>query len=211
MRRRTDRGQSRMTRSSRTAGALPLILLACGGCGLLPFPTNIAGLVQGAADPQGTRILASVTTTNPDTGLPVHLSGTITGESTGTYEEEILEVYFDADGVPLAALSRSIATFSSPEIGTITTLNLIIVVDFIFAIDDLGAPMLDDQGAPIVIGLVTASAGEIITGTGAFEGMTGQLHSDSVLMLIGGDFDLGIVDSELVLTLEAPQAAGEAK
>ena len=155
MRRRTNDADSRTTRSSRIAGALSLILLACGGCGILSFPTNIAGLVQGAGDAEGTRILASVTTTNPDTGLPVQLSGTITGESTGTYEEEILEVYFDADGVPLAALSRSIATFSAPEAGTITTLNLIVVVDFIFAMDDLGVPMLDDQGAPIVVGLET--------------------------------------------------------
>ena len=210
MRRRTNRAESRTTRSSRMAGALPLILMACGGCGLLPFPTNIAGLVQGAGDAEGTRVLASVTAVNPDTGLPTQLSGTITGESTGTYQEEILEVYFDSDGAPLAALSRSIATFSFPESGTITTLNLIIVVDFIFATDELGNPMLDEQGTPIVIGLETASAGEVITGTGAFGGMTGQLHSDSVLMLMGGDFDLGIVDSELVLTLEAPQAAVEA-
>ncbi len=195
----------RPKRTSALLCALPGILLACSGCGLLAGLTDVAGLVDDASDP---RIVADVTAVSAETGLPTQLSGAVSGEYAGQYDEEILEVYLDANGVPIAALSRSILTLDTPDTGTLTSVNLIVVVDFVFATDDAGAPLLDDQGAPIAIGLISASTGEIITGTGAFEGATGQLHSDSTIMFTGGDLGLGTLDSTLTLTLDQSVTVG---
>lgn len=200
IRRRVPRGLA--------AAVLPIILLTCGGCGLLLLPTDIAGFVSGAEPADGTQIAADVTVANADTGLPTQLAGSVTGEYEAAYAEEMLEVYFDDNGVPIAALSRSVLTFSGTEAGSIISLNLIVVLDFVFATDASGAPMLDEQGAPIVIGLETAAAGQIIAGTGAYEGVTGELHADSTLMFVGGAANLGTVESDVTLILNDDQTAG---
>jgi hypothetical protein len=135
--------------------------------------------------------------------LPTALSGTVSGQFEGTYNEEILEVFFGSDGTPLAALSRAEFTADSPDGGTLVTLNLIVVADLIVLTDETGAPVLDELGAPIVTGLQTAALGEIIYATGVFEGVTGQLHTDSVLNLTGGEFGLGALESDFVLTLDS--------
>ncbi|MCH7870333.1 MAG: hypothetical protein IID33_01405, partial [Planctomycetes bacterium] len=199
MRPRTEHDIRWPRRTSALLCAIPCILLACGGCGLLAFPTDIAGIVQDANEPQ---IVADVSAVSPDTGLPTQLSGAVSGEYAGRYDEEILEVYFDGSGVPIAALSRSVLTLDTPDTGTLISINLIVVLDFVFATDDQGTPILDDLGAPIAIGLISASTGEIISGTGAFEGATGELHSNSTIMLVGGELGLGTLDSTLTLTLD---------
>ena len=205
MRPRTEHDIRWPRRTSALLCAIPCILLACGGCGLLAFPTDIAGLVEDSNEP---RIVADVTAVSPETGLPTQLSGAVSGEYAGRYDEEILEVFMDGNGVPIAALSRSVLTLDAPDAGTLISINLIVVLEFIFATDDAGAPLLDDQGAPIAIGLISASTGEIITGTGAFEGATGQLHSDSTIMFMGGDLGLGTLDSTLTLTLDQSVTVG---
>lgn len=187
------------------AGVLPIILLACGGCGLFSLPTDIAGFVLGAEPTDGTQIVADVTTTDADTGLPTQLAGSVSGEYYGTYDEEILEFYFDDDGVPIAALSRSVFMLTGPEAGIIVSLNLIVVVDFVFATDTSGALLLDVEGAPMVIGLETAASGQIIRGSGAYEGAIGELHTDSTLMFVGGAANLGTIDSDFTLTLDGEQ------
>lgn len=205
MRPRTEYDIRRPRRTSALLCAVPCILLACGGCGLLAFPTDIAGLVEDSNEP---RIVADVTAVSPETGLPTQLSGAVSGEYAGRYDEEILEVYFDGSGVPIAALSRSVLTLDTPDTGTLISINLIVVLDFVFATDDAGAPILDDLGAPIAIGLISASTGEIISGTGAFEGATGELHSNSTIMLVGGELGLGTLDSTLTLTLDQNTLVG---
>jgi hypothetical protein len=68
--------------------------------------------------------------------------------------------------------------------------------------------LLDEQGAPIIIGLETAATGHIIAGTGAYEGVTGELHADSTLMFVGGAANLGTVESDVTLILIDDQTAG---
>lgn len=184
-----------------------LALLGSSGCGFISFPFDIASLVEGALAETESTIVASVTATDPNTGLPTTLSGTVSGQFEGTYDEEILEVFFDSEGTPLAALSRAEFTADSPNDGTLFSLNLIVVSDLVVLTDETGAPVLDELGAPIVSGLQTAALGEIIYGTGVFEGVTGQLRTDSVLNLTGGDFGLGSLESDFVVTLDSDAAS----
>ncbi len=176
-------------------------LLVSGGCGAPLFPWDSAGGVVDAQNLTGTssRIVASVTERSPQTGLPTTLSGTVSGRYAGAYHEEILEVYFDSTGAPIAALSESQFTLDS---GTFASLNLILVVDPIVSTDGTGSPVLNEQGAPIVVGLQTSSTGQIIHGTGSFAGATGELHTESTLLLSGGDSGMGSVDAELTVSLD---------
>jgi hypothetical protein len=186
--------------------AAHLFLLAATGCGILPFPMDTSGVVQGSLGAADSRIVASVTATSPETGLPTSLSGTVSGQYEGTYQEEILDVFFDSTGAPIAALSRSQFTLDTPDGGTLVSLNLVVVADLIPLTDATGSAVLDEQGAPTITGLQSAATGEIIHGTGAFAGATGELHTDTVLYFTGGDFELGSVESELVITLDADAA-----
>ncbi len=181
---------------------LPLALLACSGCGFLPFQSGTLGLVEGLLATTESSIDASVTAVSPDTGLPTTLSGTLSGQFQGTYQEQMLEVFFDATGVPVAAISRSEFTVDAPASGTLYSLNFVVVVDLILLTDDSGAPIVDAQGLPTVIGLHSAATGEIIHGTGDFAGVTGQLHTDSTLYLTGGDAGLGSLESDFVVELD---------
>ncbi len=201
MSRRIDRFPCSSNRLALLLGAMQFSLLASGGCSILPFPTDLLSVVQGSLDPTGSRIAASVTAAAPETGLPTTLSGSVSGKYEGTYDEEILEIFFDGEGCPIAALSRSEFTIDAPNEGTLISLNLIVVVDTILLTDEAGNPVLDEQGAPIVSGLQTSAAGQIIHGTGAFEGATGELHTESVLTFLGGDFGMGGVESDLLVTL----------
>jgi hypothetical protein len=203
MSQRTDRFSCGAGRLALLLGVMQLPLLASSGCGILPFPTDVLSLVQGSQEPTDSRIEASVTAAAPETGMPTTLSGSVSGEFEGTYEEEILEVFFDGAGVPIAALSRSQFAIDAPDEGTLISLNLIVVVDTILLTDEAGTPVLDEQGGPIVSGLQTSAAGQIIHGAGAFEGATGELHTESVLTFLGGDFGLGAVESDLFVTLQA--------
>jgi len=205
--RRIDRFPCGPNRLALLLGAIQLPLLAAGGCGILPFPTDLASLIEGSLEATPSGIVASVTATAPETGMPTTLSGSVSGQYEGTYQEEILEVFFvDGAGAPIAALSRSQFTLGSPGEGTLVSLNLIVVVDTIILTDEAGAPVLDEQGAPLVTGLQTSATGEIIYGTGAFEGATGELHTESVLTFLGGDFGMGAVESDLLVTLDAEAA-----
>lgn len=183
-------------------GGLQLaLLLSLSGCGALPSPTDLGSLVEGLLESKDSRIVASVTAKSEDTGLPTVLSGTVCGQFGGTYDEEILAVFFDGQGKPNAALSRSQLTFDAPNEGTLISLNLVVVVDMIFATDENGAPVLDQGGTPVVSGLRSSATGQIIYGSGIFEGATGEIHADSVLSLVGGDFGMGFVESDLSVDL----------
>jgi hypothetical protein len=183
--------------------ALPFGWLALGGCGTPLLPWDGAfGTVEGQAL-TSSRIVASVTERSPETGLPTTLSGTVSGRYAGTYHEEILEVYSDSTGAPIAALSKSDFTL---DLGTFTSLNLIVVVEPIVSTDASGSPVLTEQGTPVVIGLRTSSTGEIIHATGSFAGATGELHTESTLLLSGGDSGLGAVDAELTVSLDTDVA-----
>jgi len=181
--------------------AAALLLWACAGCGSLCDLTD-GSLFGDLFGPASSTIAASVTAT-AETGLPTTLSGDVSGQFQGTYREDILEVYFDATGAPIAALSRSEFTFDSPTAGTLVGLNQVVVLEPIVATDESGAPLLNEQGQPIVAGLRTSATGTIISGTGGFAGRTGELHTESALLFTGGDFGLGSVDSDLVITLDA--------
>lgn len=184
---------------------MPLGLLVCAGCGALPLPTDLAGLtslVDGSTEETSSLIDADVTAVSTVTGLATSLAGTVSGQYSGSYAEEILEVYFDATGMPIAALSRSQFTLDAPDSGTLTTFNLVVINELIFLTADDGTPMLDESGMPIATGLLSASTGQIIAGTGAFEGVTGVLHSDSVVAFTGGSSGLGSVVADLVVTLD---------
>ncbi|MFQ5805733.1 MAG: hypothetical protein ACE5I3_04700 [Phycisphaerae bacterium] len=183
-----------------------MVLLVSSGCGILPLPSDVASLIEGSLEATESSIVASVTATEAGTGLPTTLSGTVSGQYEGTYEEEILEVFFDSTGAPIAAISRSQFIVDSPAQGTLISLNLIVVVDIIVLTDESGAPVLDEQGAPVVSGLQTSATGEIIHGTGIFEDATGDLHAESVLSFLGGDFEMGSLESDLVITLDAAAA-----
>lgn len=184
---------------------MPLVLLVYAGCGALPFPTDLSdltSLVEGSTEAIESRIDADVTAVSTVTGLATSLAGTVSGQYSGSYTEEILEVYFDATGVPIAALSRSQFTLDAPDSGTLTTFNLVVINELIFLTGDDGTPMLDESGMPIATGLLSASTGQIIAGSGAFEGATGVLHSDSVVSFTGGSSGLGSVVADLVVTLD---------
>lgn len=190
-------------------GAIPFALLTSAGCGVFTLPLSLNGLdglVGGSTVTEASLIAASVTATSAETGLPTTLSGVVSGLYEGTYQEEILEVFFDASGAPIAALSRSVFTLTEPREGTLTTLNLIIVSANILLTDATGAPVLDANGLPTVIGLQTSSAGDIIHGTGMYDGATGQIHSDTTLLLTGGDAAMGSVESDLTVNLELSTA-----
>jgi len=204
--RRTRRFLGGSRRLALLLGGIQLLLLASSGCGTLPWPADVLSLIEGSLEATESRIMASVTATAPETGLPITLSGVVSGRYEGTYEEEILEVFFDSNGAPIAAFSRSQFTVDSVDQGTLISLNFIVVVDAIVLTDGAGAPVLDEQGAPIVSGLQTSATGEIIHATGDFEGATGELHTESVLTFLGGDFGMGSVDSELLVTLDAEAA-----
>ncbi|HEY3245318.1 MAG TPA: hypothetical protein VGM03_18405 [Phycisphaerae bacterium] len=182
--------------------ALPLLLLA-GGCGILPG-TVIPGRRRPVAPSDQTRqarIAGEVTRIDPVTSLPRELSGTVSGSFSGDYQEEILDVYFDQTGTPIAGLSRSQFTFVGTQAGTLTTLNLISVTEMIVVMDEAGEPILDAQGNPMVTGLRSAATGEIIHGDGAFSGAKGTLHSDSVIMFASGASGLGTLDTQLDVQL----------
>ncbi|HUU98819.1 MAG TPA: hypothetical protein VM487_24060 [Phycisphaerae bacterium] len=193
-------------RRARLLGGVLVALWACGGCGLLWTPTELSGLVEGAPGPTDTLLAADVTAASPETGLPTTLSGVVSGQFEGQYQEEILEVFFDDGGAPIAAISRSEFSLDSPASGTLVSLNLIVVVDFIIVTDDGGTPVLDEQGSPIVCGLQTSATGEIIHGTGSFVGVTGKLHTESVLSFSSGSCGMGAVEADLVITLDGDVA-----
>lgn len=183
---------SRLRWPSITCAAF-LCLLVIAGCGALSplVPLNPDG--DDSSTLAESTIAADVTTAAPDTGLPRTLSGTLTGDLEGTYDEEILEVFFGDDGAPIAAVSRSAFTIEVPQEGTITTLNLVTVVETII-VDD-------GTGAPVPVGLRTAASGDVVHSTGAYEGVAGQLRTDSSLMFAGGEAELGTLDSAVVITL----------
>ncbi|RME40975.1 MAG: hypothetical protein D6788_02220 [Planctomycetota bacterium] len=164
-----------------------------GGCGT-GFPWLVGRGSETAGGTKEARIMASVTSLDPDTGLPETLSGTLAGDFEGTYEETILEVFLGEDGTPLAAVSRTELTIESPATGTLTSLNLIIVVEPIVSTDE-------SSGQNVPIGLMTAATGEVIHGRDAFEGTVGQLYSDSSLLFQGGDAGMGMLESDLLITL----------
>jgi hypothetical protein len=206
MARKVDRFLGGPRRTAAFLIVVHLTWVCSSGCGFALFPSGVAGLVEGSGATTESRIVASVTATNPNTGLPTTLSGTVSGQFEGTYDEEILEVFFDSQGVPIAALSRAEFTTDSPDDGTLFSLNLVVVADLIMLTDEAGALVLDELGAPTVTGLQTTALGEIIYGTGLFEGATGHLHTESVLNLTGGEFGLGSLESDFVVTLDSDSA-----
>jgi len=176
------------------------------GCDMLDLPLDLFR-TKSAAEPS--LITAHVTAVNSQTGLPTKLTGQIEGEYAGTYEETILEVYFDDQGAPLAAFSESRLTLTAPEEGVIVSFNLILVEELIFMTDDSGAVMVDAQGMPVVTGLRSSSNGEIILGAGGFEGMVGSLHSDSTLTFGTGASGLGALESDLSIRVSGVDQAFE--
>jgi hypothetical protein len=173
--------------------AILLSVVPLYGCGALTALQNTPDDGEASVVLKETVITGEVASVEPDTGLPETLSGTVTGDYEGGYQETILELFFDCDGVPIAAVSRSQFTIDTPEPGTITSLNLILVVEPIVSSDQAS------QAVPV--GLATAATGEIIHGTGAFEDTVGQLHSDSTVLFGGGEFGLGTLESALTITL----------
>ena len=154
------------------------------------------------ADPVTTSDLvidASVTEVDPDTGLPRMLSGTVSGDLTGSYDETILEVYFDGQGNPVSSYSVSLFTFTGPDEGTLTSTNFTVIQAPIPLLDENGDPVLDEEGNPILIGLQTAASGTLVGGTDAFEAVFGSLQTQSDLLFTGGDQDLGQADVSLTL------------
>lgn len=199
----TNRPTSSPTGPAITGVGLLLCAMMVGGCGSLSFlPTGVGpGSDNATATAMETTIAGDVTLT-ADTGLPRTLAGTASEQLEGTYNEDILQVFFDEQGAPIAAVSRSLFTVESPDPGTITSVNLIIIVDTMLSIDAAGEMLLDEQGNPIPVGLITAATGDIIHGTGAFDGATGQLHADSTVLFGGGAFGLGSLDSDVVLSID---------
>jgi hypothetical protein len=185
------------------AVGVPSLLLASIGCNVFSDPPESPCTPPCAPTPTEVHIDASVTATDPDTGLPVTLSGRFTGELEGDYEETILDLYFDATGAPIAALSRSIFTVQSPEPATLISLNSIVVLDNVFLEDPTGTVIVDADGLPVVVGFTTSATGEIISCNGCFEGTTGHLYTESTLMFTGGDLGLGASSTDLIMTFES--------
>jgi hypothetical protein len=188
-----------MARTVLLTGGVQALVLSCMGCAELPLPLGDAGLtsglISGLVQTAPTQVAADVTAVDEETGLPVSLAGTIGGAYAGTYREQILEVYFDAAGMPLAALSCSTISIDSPRAGTITTFNLIVVTDMILMTAADGAPLMSETGEPVVIGLRSSATGEIVHAEGAYAGATGQLHADSALYFTAGAYGLGTLES----------------
>lgn len=188
-----------MARTVLLTGGVQALVLGCVGCTELPLPLAgsdlFSGLVSGLVQTAPTTVTADVTAVDEQTGLPTSLVGTISGAYTGTYREQILEVYFDAAGVPLAALSCSTLTIDAPQSGSITTFNLVAVTDMITMTGPDGAPMTNESGEPIVVGLRSSATGEIVHAEGAYAGASGQLHADSVLYFASGGSGLGWLES----------------
>ncbi len=177
----------------------PTAKAASLGCLLLTsciplFPVAPSGPAQ-------LTIEASVTSVDATTGVPQTLSGTITGDLTGTYSESILQVVFDGDGNLIGALSVSQFTFDTPEVGTISSTNIVTVTGPILLTDDSGNTVVDESGSPTVIGLETAATGDLLNGSGAFAGTFGNLQTDSDLLFTGGDMELGTASTSLQLYL----------
>lgn len=189
-------------RASALAWGLSLSTLLLHGCGTSTSPLLELLFGSSIAVEMDTTINGDVASVAPDTGLPLTLSGTLSQQFEGFYDENILEVYFDENGAPIAAVSRSLFTIESPEEGTITSVNLIVIVDTLLSTNGDGEPVLDDDGNTIPIGLATASTGDIISGTGAYEGARGTLRSDSTILFGGGDFGFGTLEAGVALTLE---------
>ncbi|MCP4246349.1 MAG: hypothetical protein GY778_04800 [bacterium] len=180
---------------------LLLGVIALSGCGTTNVPNSSGKSDQNDALESGdsevaeeTNIAGDVATAEVETGLPSSLSGTLSGGFQGAYDEDILEIFFDADGLPLAAVSRSVFTLDGPLLGSLTSVNQIVILEVILTDDE--------AGQPVPIGLRTAATGEIIYGTGEFEAVTGQVHSDSTVTFGGGEFGLGTLDASLEFSLE---------
>jgi len=175
-----------------------LLLTSC----ILQFPVETpAGLISLVLE-------ASVTAVDPGTGLPRTLSGTISGDYTGTYSEQILEVFLDAQGNLIGATSMSLFQFDSPNQATISSYNFAAVTGPIFLVDANGDTVLDANGLPIPIGVETAATGALFDGTSTLLGTFGDLQTDSDLFFTGGDAGLGRVTSSVsMLTTTSPNAA----
>jgi hypothetical protein len=179
------------------------MLSLSGGCGLLP--TVLPGARRGDPAPaidSTARLVGDVTAVDPQTGLPKNVSGILSGSYTGTYEEEILDVYFNDAGAPIAALSRSRLTLDTPQAGTVTSLNLIVVTEMLVMTDEQGSPVLGPDGNPVVMGLRSAATGEIIHGDGDYLGAQGTVHADSMLLFATGQAGLGSLDAELEVQID---------
>lgn len=170
------------------------VVLPIGACGLLPPPLGSA--------PVGAHLSASVSETSQETGLAKKLTGRLSGALSGSYAEEIVDVFFDDDGMPIAALSRSVFTADAPTDGMVISLNLVVVIGPVLATDENGESMLDADGKPIAVGLESAASGQIIHASGVFEGLKGQIRAQSVVEFAGGEFGLGTVESDLMLELD---------
>ena len=146
-------------------------------------------------------IQASVTEVDPATLLPRTLSGTITGDFTGTYSETLFEAFFDPDGNVIGASTLSLFTFDAPNEGTIASYNFAENVAPILLLDENQQPVLDQDGNPVVIGLMTAATGSLFNGTGTFEGVFGDLQTDTELFFTGGDLELGRINSSVSMLI----------
>jgi|GEM_PF-3292735 len=187
---------NRVTKLLLPVGCGAALILA--GCGNLAnnLPTGMTGssTVDTTADTKSaTTLSADVTALDTETGLPLTLSGTLSGGYVGTYDESILEVLYDNNAVPMVAISRSVFTLEEPDVGTLTSVNTILIVDTLVADDG--------SGTMVPIGLATGASGEIVHGTGAFEGATGKLHTDSTLSFATGEFGLGSATTAITIEL----------
>jgi len=144
-------------------------------------------------------IQASVTAVNPVTHLPETLSGTVGGDWTGTYSEQILQTFFDDAGNLTGATSLSHFTFDPPHEGTISSYNFAESVTPILQLDANQQPVLDGQGNPIVIGLRTSATGSLFDGTETLAGVFGNLQTQTELSFTGGERGLGQVTSSVSL------------
>jgi hypothetical protein len=147
---------------------------------------------------------ASVTEVDPFTGLPTALSGTISGDFTGTYSERILEVFLDGAGNLIGGSSLSLFQFTSPNVASISSYNFAAVTAPILLLDANGDTVLDANGLPIPIGVETAATGALFDGAGALEGAFGDLQTDSELLFTGGDMGLGRVTSSISMLTTTP-------
>jgi hypothetical protein len=152
-------------------------------------------------------LTASVTEIDPITKLPRTLSGTMGGAHTGTYTEQILELFFDPNGNLVGASSLSHFAFDPPCQGTISSYNFAESVAPIFLLDPNQQPVLDPNGIPIVIGLKTAATGSLFDGTGSLDAVFGDLQTDSELSFTGGDLGLGQVRSSIWMLMTETEPA----
>lgn len=186
---------SRRTRKLSYAAWPFVIPVFLAGC-ILPIPFPILNGSSDDCDQVIAVIAADVTGVSTETMLPTTLSGTLTGDLEGTYDETILEIFFDGQGVPIAGTSRSVLTLTAPQAGMLVSFNLITVDELIFLTDENGEPVIMDD-APVVIGLRSQATGLIVRGTGGFEDATGELKTDSTLQFTGGSMNLGSLATDL--------------